>query len=103
VSNLAPKSQAGGGIKVPRAGFDPASPTRKASILSILTFQFDRAVRLVTLYYRGSVVAGEIWLINIFLRLPFFDLSSRKAITRSTLSILFLVIRNGLTARRNAI
>ena len=29
---------------VPRAGFDPASPTRKASILSILRIQFDRAI-----------------------------------------------------------
>jgi hypothetical protein len=32
---------------MPRAGFDPASPTRKASILSILSFS------LTGLYYRG--------------------------------------------------
>lgn len=32
-------------VKVmPRAGFDPASPTRKASILSTLIGQFDRAI-----------------------------------------------------------
>jgi len=32
---------------MPRAGFDPASPTRKASILSTLNFS------LTGLYYRG--------------------------------------------------
>ena len=48
---------------MPRAGFDPASPTRKASILSILKFS------LTGLYVSysilpGLVLAGEIWLIN---------------------------------------
>jgi len=43
-----------GRIEVPRAGFDPASPTRKASILSILSSsQFDRVVR-PRLYTTGA-------------------------------------------------
>jgi len=61
-------------LEVPRAGFDPASPTRKASILSILK------VSLTGLYVFYSILPGlilavEIWLINPFLLLPIFALS----------------------------